>query len=46
MDNSNYCVCCGEEIPEGRMVCPACEKSPTITLSEKMKNGEIKKNSR
>ena len=22
---SNYCVCCGEEIPEGRMVCPVCE---------------------
>ena len=22
---SNYCVCCGEEIPEGRMVCPSCE---------------------
>lgn len=23
--NSEYCVCCGEEIPEGRQVCPACE---------------------
>lgn len=23
----NRCVCCGEEIPEGRMVCPGCEKS-------------------
>ena len=22
---SNYCVCCGEEIPEGRMVCLSCE---------------------
>lgn len=21
---SEYCVCCGEEIPEGRMVCPLC----------------------
>ena len=20
------CVCCGEYVPEGRMVCPACEK--------------------
>ena len=20
------CVCCGREIPEGRMVCPLCEK--------------------
>ena len=24
--NSNFCVCCGEEIPEGRMVCPNCER--------------------
>ena len=22
---SEYCVCCGAEIPEGRMVCPGCE---------------------
>lgn len=21
----NYCVCCGDIIPEGTMVCPACE---------------------
>ena len=25
-DNSDRCVCCGEIIPEGRMVCPACER--------------------
>lgn len=24
-DNVNRCVCCGEIIPEGRMVCPICE---------------------
>lgn len=24
--NVNTCVCCGEIIPEGRQVCPACEK--------------------
>ena len=24
--NSNYCVCCGEEIPEGTMVCPLCRR--------------------
>ena len=23
----NRCVCCGEIIPEGRMVCPICEKA-------------------
>ena len=22
----NRCVCCGEIIPEGRQVCPMCEK--------------------
>ena len=22
----NYCVICGKIIPEGRMVCPVCEK--------------------
>lgn len=22
--NSNYCVCCGEEIPEGMQVCTRC----------------------
>ena len=22
----NRCVCCGEIIPEGRMICPNCEK--------------------
>lgn len=24
--NSEYCVCCGAEIPEGRQVCPSCEQ--------------------
>ena len=23
--NTETCVCCGTEIPEGRQVCPACE---------------------
>jgi len=23
--NSERCVCCGEVIPEGRLVCPICE---------------------
>ncbi len=22
---TEHCVCCGEEIPEGRQVCPKCE---------------------
>lgn len=25
MMNSEICVCCGAEIPEGRQVCPSCE---------------------
>lgn len=25
-DNSDRCVCCGEPVPEGRMVCPTCER--------------------
>ena len=25
-DNAERCVCCGEIIPEGRQICPACEK--------------------
>ena len=24
--SEDRCVCCGELVPEGRMVCPACEK--------------------
>ena len=24
---SERCVCCGAEIPEGRQVCPSCEKT-------------------
>lgn len=32
---SDRCVCCGKEIPEGRMVCPNCEKAEKqMTLEE------------
>ena len=24
--DANRCVCCGEVIPEGRMICPKCER--------------------
>lgn len=24
MDNSDVCVCCGAQVPEGMMVCPDC----------------------
>lgn len=26
MSIEDLCVCCGEYVPEGRQVCPACEK--------------------
>ena len=26
MNGVNRCVCCGEIVPEGIMVCPQCEK--------------------
>lgn len=26
----NTCICCGEIIPEGRMVCPVCEAENDI----------------
>ena len=25
--NADHCVCCGEVVPEGRHVCPNCEKA-------------------
>ena len=28
-DNADRCVCCGEIIPEGRQVCPNCERGVT-----------------
>lgn len=31
------CVCCGEPIPEGRQVCPACEYRAEIIKKEKVK---------
>lgn len=27
---ADRCVCCGEPVPEGRMVCPACERGGEI----------------
>ena len=33
LKNSNYCIFCGEEIPEGRMLCPECENTDGSTKS-------------
>ncbi len=27
--NADFCVCCGEPVPEGRMVCFSCESQPS-----------------
>jgi RNA polymerase subunit RPABC4/transcription elongation factor Spt4 len=32
MDDTNRCVCCGKIIPEGRQVCPTCEKEACLHL--------------
>lgn len=29
--SNNFCIACGDAIPEGRQVCPACEKRPVDT---------------
>ena len=26
--DADFCVCCGEPVPEGRMVCISCEMNP------------------
>ena len=31
---ADKCVCCGADVPEGRMVCPICEEK---TFGEKLK---------
>ena len=27
--DQNRCICCGDIVPEGRMVCPRCENAAT-----------------
>ena len=52
--NTDFCVCCGEPVPEGRMVCQACEagdirlpprKSSKITKAFRKLFGPIKERS-
>ena len=47
----NRCVCCGDIIPEGRQVCPACEKgerrtrfTPVESIPEQAPKGFRKNN--
>jgi len=37
MEENNTCICCGEVIPEGRMVCVNCEKKASETF-QRLKN--------
>lgn len=37
MADADRCVCCGEIVPEGRMVCPQCE----FELQSKSTIGEV-----
>ena len=34
------CVCCGEIVPEGRMVCPNCEAHISQLSSQKVTKGD------
>lgn len=40
---TNHCVCCGAEIPEGRIVCWACEHSEPERIVTKGDNTMSKK---
>jgi predicted nucleic acid-binding Zn ribbon protein len=37
------CVCCGEYIPEGRMICYSCEKLPLMIFKKEDKKKMWKK---
>lgn len=32
----DLCVCCGNDVPEGRQVCPICEADPFIKTNDKV----------
>lgn len=36
--SSNTCVCCNDEIPEGRQVCPVCE-GRTRNIGDRSRRG-------
>lgn len=36
------CICCGEVIPEGRMICPICEVKVLEKKSEEEKKKHLK----
>ena len=50
MAGMDVCVCCGVPVPEGRMICPACEsgqqtpKEETEAFLEKLSESLVQKN--
>jgi hypothetical protein len=38
--NSDTCVCCGDYVPEGRMVCFQCENDPQYALKKEDEYGK------
>ena len=32
----DLCVCCGNDVPEGRQVCPICEADPFVKTNDKV----------
>lgn len=38
----NKCVCCGADIPEGRMICPNCESAKVKAYAALQKHYEAK----
>ena len=44
--STNRCICCGEEIPEGLMICPACQKKSEIKYNTTKQNDPERKEDR
>lgn len=42
--NDSQCVACGDTVPEGRQVCPSCEKLPPKELIVRIESRKAKKN--
>ena len=41
MKNSNVCCTCGRDIPEGRLICPICEKRARFQECNEFQPGPV-----
>lgn len=41
MKNSNVCCTCGRDIPEGRLICPICEKRARFQEFNEFQHGPV-----